>query len=157
MSGPSARERGPSGPATTGPIFRNELPRPAPELPRTVRTLNYLVGPSAFSDGQSAYNNGRSGHIAGRSAHIAGRSAYLTERSGTEFFNEDCYPNPQPSQLNFPSHYTVHQHHSTTSQTHGASTFRPRLESRKGMASLMSHIGKGMHHKTQTNGGKTTN
>jgi hypothetical protein len=35
MSGPSARERGPSRPATVGPIFRNELPRPAPEPPRT--------------------------------------------------------------------------------------------------------------------------
>jgi hypothetical protein len=32
MSEPTARERGPSGPATTGPIF-NELPRYASEPP----------------------------------------------------------------------------------------------------------------------------
>jgi hypothetical protein len=32
MSGPSARDHGPSGPATAGPIF-NELPRHAPEPP----------------------------------------------------------------------------------------------------------------------------
>jgi hypothetical protein len=30
MTIPSARERGPSGPAVAGPIFRNELPRPNP-------------------------------------------------------------------------------------------------------------------------------
>jgi hypothetical protein len=30
MSGPSAHEHGTSGPAVTGPIFRSELPRPAP-------------------------------------------------------------------------------------------------------------------------------
>jgi hypothetical protein len=34
MSGPFARERGPSGPVAVGPIF-NELPRHAPEPPRT--------------------------------------------------------------------------------------------------------------------------
>jgi hypothetical protein len=33
MSGPSARERGPSGPAAADPIFRSELSRPAPKLP----------------------------------------------------------------------------------------------------------------------------
>jgi hypothetical protein len=37
MSGPSARERGQSGPAAAGPIFRNELPRPASESPRTAQ------------------------------------------------------------------------------------------------------------------------
>jgi hypothetical protein len=46
MSGPSARERGPSGPALAGPVFRNKLPRPAPESPRTVQTLNDPFGPS---------------------------------------------------------------------------------------------------------------
>ena len=36
MSEPSTRERGPSWPVAAGPIFRNELPRPAPEPPRTM-------------------------------------------------------------------------------------------------------------------------
>jgi hypothetical protein len=53
MSGPSARERGPFGPATARPIF-NELPRHAPEPQHMAHNLNYPVGPSA-------YNNGRSG------------------------------------------------------------------------------------------------
>jgi hypothetical protein len=35
MSGPSPRERGPSGAAAAGPIFRNELTRPMVEPPRT--------------------------------------------------------------------------------------------------------------------------
>jgi hypothetical protein len=36
-----------------------------------------------------------------------------------------------------------------------ASTFRLRLEGRKGMVSSMNHIGQiVMHHKTQTNGGR---
>jgi hypothetical protein len=69
MTRPSARERGPSGPATTGPIF-NELPRHMSEPQRTAQNLNYPVGPSAYSDGRSAYNHGRSGHIPGQSAHI---------------------------------------------------------------------------------------
>jgi hypothetical protein len=64
MSGPSTRGCGPSGPAATDPIFRSELPRPAPKPPHVVQTR----------------------HMAGQSAHGAGRSAYLTERSGTEFF-----------------------------------------------------------------------
>jgi hypothetical protein len=99
MSEPSARERGPSGPAAADPIF-NELPRHVPETPRTAQTLNYPVGPSAYSDRRSAYNNGWSGHMAGQSVHIARWSAYLTGQSGIEFFDEDCYPNPHPSQLN---------------------------------------------------------
>jgi hypothetical protein len=107
MSGPSARERGPSGPAMTSPIF-NELPSHVPEPPRTAQTLNYPVGPSAYSDGRSAYNNGWFGHMARQSAHTPGRSAYLTGRSDTEFFDGHCYPNPHPSQLNFPSHYIMH-------------------------------------------------
>jgi hypothetical protein len=84
----SAHEHGPSGPATTGPIF-NELPRHAPEPQRTAQNLNYLVGPPAYSDERSAYNHGRSEHIPGQSTHTAGRSAYPTGWSGAEFFEED--------------------------------------------------------------------
>jgi hypothetical protein len=51
MSGPSTRERGSSRPAVVGPVFRNELLRPAPELPRTVQTLNDPFGPSGYSAG----------------------------------------------------------------------------------------------------------
>jgi hypothetical protein len=115
MSELSAHERRPSGSAASGPIF-NELSRHALEPPCTAQTLNYPVR-------RSAYNNRRSGHMVGQSRHTAGRSTYLTERSGTEFFDEDCYPNPHLSQLNFPSHYTMHQHHSTTSQTHTGEYF----------------------------------
>jgi hypothetical protein len=148
MSGSFACERGPSGLAAVGPIF-NELPIHASEPPHTAQTLNYPVGPFTYNDGRSTYNNRRFGHMAGQFAHTAGWSAYLTERSGTEFFDEDYYPNPHLSQLNFPSHYIMHQHHNTASQTHGASTFQPHLEGRKGMATPMSHIGKG-----RTNGGR---
>jgi hypothetical protein len=94
MPGPSARERGPSGPATVGDIF-NELPRYAPEPPHTAQNLNYPVGPSAYNDGQSAYNHGRSGPMSGQSAH--------------DLFEEDCYLNPHPSQQHFSSHYAMHQ------------------------------------------------
>jgi hypothetical protein len=52
MSGSSARERGPSGPATAGPIF-NELPRHAPEPQHMTHNLNYPVGRSAYNNGQS--------------------------------------------------------------------------------------------------------
>jgi hypothetical protein len=94
MSEPSARERGSFGPATVDPIFRSELPRPAPKPPHTVQTLDNPFGPSAYGTGQSKYNVGRSGHMAGQSAHGAGRFAYLTGRSGTEFFEEGGYPTP---------------------------------------------------------------
>jgi hypothetical protein len=40
MSGPSARERGPSELATAGPIF-NELPRYASEPPHVTQALNH--------------------------------------------------------------------------------------------------------------------
>jgi hypothetical protein len=83
MSGPSACERGPSGPAVAGPIFRNELPRPAPDPPRTMQTLDNPFKPSAYGTRQSEYNTGRSGHMAGQSAHVARRSVYLTRRSDT--------------------------------------------------------------------------
>jgi hypothetical protein len=94
MPGPSARERGPSGPTTVGPIF-NELPRYAPEPPHMTQNLNYSVVPSAYNDGRSAHNHGRSGPMSGQSAH--------------DLFEEDCYLNPHPSQQHFPSHYTMHQ------------------------------------------------
>jgi hypothetical protein len=115
ISGPSARERGPYGPATVGPNF-NELPRHAPEPQRTTQNQNYPVEPSAYNDRWSAYNHGRSGHIFRQSAHTAERSAYPTGRSGAEFFEEDCYLNPHPSQQHFPSHYATHQPINTESQ-----------------------------------------
>jgi hypothetical protein len=65
MSGPSTREHGLFAPATTGLVFRNKLPRPAPEPPRTMKTLNNPFEPSAYSAGQSEYITGRSGHMAG--------------------------------------------------------------------------------------------
>jgi hypothetical protein len=86
MSGPSACERGPSRPAAANPIFRSELPRPAPKPPHTVQTLDNPFGPSAYDARQSEYNVGRSGHMAGQSTHGVGRSAYLTGWSGTKFF-----------------------------------------------------------------------
>jgi hypothetical protein len=153
MSRPSARERGPSRPAAAGPIF-NELPTHAPEPPRTAQTLNYPVERSAYSDGRSIYHNGCSGRMAGQSTHIVEWSAYLTGRSDTEFFDEDCYPNPHPSRLNVPSYPIAHQHHNTTFQTHGVSTFRP-MEGRKETVVPMSCIGPILiRHKTQTNGGE---
>jgi hypothetical protein len=97
MSGPSARERGPSGPAVANPFFRSELLRHAPKPPHTVQTLDNPFGPSAYGARQSEYNVGRSDHMAGQSAHGAGRSAYLNERSGKKFFEEDRYPTPYPS------------------------------------------------------------
>jgi hypothetical protein len=79
MVGPSTRERGPSGPATSGPIFRTELPRSAFELPRSVQTLNEQFRPLA---------------------HSAGQSAHVAERSDTEYIEpneDDYYPNTHPS------------------------------------------------------------
>jgi hypothetical protein len=94
MSGPSARDRGPSGPIMAGPIF-NEVPRHAPEPPHMTQNPNYPVGRSAYNDGWSTYNHGRSGYVSGQSAH--------------ESFEEDYYLNPRPSQQHFPSHYAMHQ------------------------------------------------
>jgi hypothetical protein len=73
MPGPSARERGPSGLATVGPIF-NELPKHAPEPQHMAHNLNYPVEPSAYNNGRSAYNHGRSGPMSGQSAHAFFRS-----------------------------------------------------------------------------------
>jgi hypothetical protein len=135
MSGPSARVRGPSGPAASDPIFRSELPRPAPKLPHVVQALDNPFGPSAYGARQSEYNVGRSGHMAGLSAHGAGRSAYLTERSDTEFFKEDGYPTPYPSQLDSPSHHTTHQHHNIIYQTRESEYFpAPRRPERNGQS-----------------------
>jgi hypothetical protein len=122
MSGPSARESGPSGPAPTGPIF-NELLRHAFEPQHTAQNQNYPVGPFAYSDGRSAYNHGRSGHIPGQSTHTTGRSAYPIGRSGAEFFEEGCYLNPHLSQQHLPSRYTTHQPINTDSQAHGSEYF----------------------------------
>jgi hypothetical protein len=84
MPGPSARERGPSGPATTGPIF-NELSRHALEPQHTTHNLNYPVELSAYNNGRSAYNHGWSRPVSGQSAH--------------DLFEEDCCLNPVPATL----------------------------------------------------------
>ena len=91
MSEPSARERGPSGPAAADPIF-NKLPRHVPEPPRTAQTLNYPVGPSAYSDRRSAYNNGWSGHMAGQSVHIARWSDRKSTRLNSSHSGESRMP-----------------------------------------------------------------
>jgi hypothetical protein len=116
MSGLSARERGPSGPAMAGPIF-NELSRYVSELPHVTQTLNHPNRPPAYDHGQSAYPTGR--------------SAYPTGRSGIGMLEEDRYLNPHLSQQHFPSHYTMHQPINMEFRPMGASTFRPRLEGEK--------------------------
>jgi hypothetical protein len=114
MSGPSARERGPSGPATANPFFRSELPRPAPKPPHAVQTLDNPFGPSAYGARQSEYNVGR---------------------SDKEFFEEDRYPTPYPSQLDSPSHHTTHQHHNIIYQTRESEYFpAPRRPERNGQS-----------------------
>jgi hypothetical protein len=114
MSGPSARERGPSGPAAADPIFRSELPRPAPKPPHTVQTLDNPFGRSTYGAKQSEYN---------------------ARRSNTEFFEEDGYPTPHPSQLNSPSHHGTHQHHNITYQTCESEYFSaPRRPERNGQS-----------------------
>jgi hypothetical protein len=124
MSGPSARERGPSGPATLGPIL-NELPRYAPEPPHTAQNLNYPVGRSAYNDRQSAYDHGRSGPMSGQSVH--------------DLFEENCYLNPHPSQQHFPSHYAMHQ--LINSRSRAQENFPAHLEGWKGTIKHMNHIG----------------
>jgi hypothetical protein len=119
MAGPSARDRGPSGSATTGPIF-NELPRYASEPPHVTQTLNHPDRPFAYDHGRSAYPTGR--------------SAYPTERSGIGMLEEDRYLNPHPSPQHFPSHHTMHQPINTESQAHGSEHFPapPRRLERNG-------------------------
>jgi hypothetical protein len=135
MSEPSIRGRGPSGPAAANPFFRSELPKPAPKPPHAVQTLDNPFGPSAYGARQSEYNVRRSGHMAGQSAHGAGRAAYLTGRSGKEFFEEDRYPTPYPSQLDSPSHHTTHQHHNIIYQTRESEYFpAPRRPERNGQS-----------------------
>jgi hypothetical protein len=152
MSGPSAHGHGPSGPAAADHIFRSELPRPAPKPPHAVQTLDNPFGPSAYDARQSEYNVGRSGHMVGQSTHGVGLSVYLNGRSGTEFFKEDGYPTPYPSQLDSPSHLTTQQHHNIIYQTRESENF-PALEGQKGMTSPMSLIGHALtRRKTQTNG-----
>jgi hypothetical protein len=115
MPGPSARERGPSGPATSGPIF-NKLPRHAPGPPHMAQNLNYPIGRSAYNDGRSAYNHGRSGYMPGQSAH--------------ESFVKDCYLNPHLSQQHFPSHYAMHQPINTKSRAQESFLAPPRRPER---------------------------
>jgi hypothetical protein len=135
MPGPFARGRRPSGPAAADPIFRSELPRPAPKPPHVVQTLDNPFVLSVYGARQSKYNVGQSGHMSGQSAHGAGRSAYLTGRSGTEFFKEDGYPTPYPSQLDSPSHHTTHQHHNIIYQTRESECFpAPRRPERNGQS-----------------------
>jgi hypothetical protein len=131
MSGPSALERGPSGPAAVDPIFRSELPIPAPKPPHAVQTLDNPFGSPAYGSRQSEYNVGRSGHMAGQSAH----GVYLTGRSGTEFFEEDGYPTLYPSHLDSPSHHTIHQHHNIIYQNRESEYFpAPRRLERNGQS-----------------------
>jgi hypothetical protein len=108
MSEPSARDRGPSRPATAGPIF-NELPRHAPEPPHMAQNLKYLVG-------RSAYNHGQSGPMSGQFAH--------------DLFEENCYLNPHPSQQHFPSHYAMHQPVNSRSRAHESFPAPPRRPER---------------------------
>ena len=46
MSGPSDRERGPSGPMAVGPVFRTELSKPAPEPSHSTQIPNEQFVPS---------------------------------------------------------------------------------------------------------------
>jgi hypothetical protein len=138
MSGPPARDRRPSGPATAGPIF-NELPRHAPEPPHMAQNLNYPVGRCAYNDGRFAYNHGRSGPMSRQSAH--------------DLFEEDCYLNPHPSQQHFP--HTMQCISPLIQDPEPRKAFRSHLEGRKGTIKPMNHIGQvAMHH--ITSGGKTT-
>jgi hypothetical protein len=115
MPGPSTRERGPSGPATFGPIF-NELPTHVPEPHRFAQNSNYPVGRSAYHDGRFAYNHGRSGPMSGQSAH--------------DLFEEDRYLNPHSSQQHFPTHYAMHQPINSKSRAQESFPASPRRPER---------------------------
>jgi hypothetical protein len=115
MPGPSARERGPSGPATVRPIF-NELPRHAPEPQHMAHNLNYPVGLSTYNNGWSAYNHGRAGPMSGQSVH--------------DLFEEDCYLNPHLSQQHFPTHYAMHQPINSKSRAQESFPVPPRRPER---------------------------
>jgi hypothetical protein len=140
MPGPSAHERGPSGPATVGPIF-NELPRHAPEPQHMTHNLNYPVGPSAYNDGRSTYNHERSGPMSGQSAH--------------DLFEEDCYLNPHPSQQHFPSHYAMHQPINTKSRAQESFPAPPRRPERNDQSyELYRANGNAPHSSNQWGGGR---
>jgi hypothetical protein len=73
--------------------------------------------------------------MAGQSAHGAERSAYLIGQSDIEFFEEDGYPTPYPSQLDSPSHHTIHQHHNIIYQNREREYFSaPRRPERNGQS-----------------------
>jgi hypothetical protein len=141
MSGPSARERGPSGPAAAGPLF-NELPRHAPEPQHMTQNLNYPVGPSAYNDGRSAYNHGRSGPMFEQSAH--------------DFFKEDCYLNPHPSQQHFPSYYAMHHPINTKSRAQESFSAPPRRPERNDQSYEPYRANDNAPHSSNQWGGKTT-
>jgi hypothetical protein len=134
MSKPSARERGPSGPTAAGPIFRNELPKPAPEPPRTAQTLDNPFGPSVYGARQSPATWPDSPTRC-RTVRVFNRTAWHRV-----FFEEDGYPTPQPSQLNFSSHHTTHQHHNIIYQTREGEYFsalrRPERNGQLNRASI---------------------
>jgi hypothetical protein len=93
MTGPSARECGPSRLMVVGPVFRTKLTRCAPKPPRPAQILNEQFRLSAHSAGQSKYITGRSDHAVGQYAHAARRSTYLTGRSGAKYIepNDNDY------------------------------------------------------------------
>jgi hypothetical protein len=68
--------------------------------------------------------------MSGQSAHTAERSAYTTGRSDAEFFEDDCYLNPHPSQQHFPSHYVMYQPINTESQAQESFPDPPRRTER---------------------------
>jgi hypothetical protein len=139
MPGPSARESGLSGPATVGPIF-NELPTHVPEPHRIAQNLNYPVRPSAYTDGRSAYNHGRSGYMSGQSTH--------------EFFEEDCYLNPHPSQQHFPSHYAMHQPINTKSRAQESFPAPPRRPERNDLSYEPYRVNGNAPHSSNQWGGR---
>jgi hypothetical protein len=136
MSGPSARECGPSRPVMASPIF-NELPRYASESPHVTQTLNHSDRPSAYDHGWSAY---------------------LTGLSDIGKLEEDCYLKPHPSQKHFPSHYTMHQPINTEYQAHGSKYFPapPRRLERNGQSYEPYRANSNAPHNSNK-WGKTTN
>jgi hypothetical protein len=90
---PSTHDLGPSGPATTGPIFQTEPPKSMPEPSYSMQTLT----------------------------HTHRLSAYLAKQSNAEYTEHDVNdPSLHPSNPNFP--LLPPPHHSSTPQMRGAST-----------------------------------
>jgi hypothetical protein len=108
MPGPSARKRGPSGPATFGPIF-NELPTHVLEPHRFAQNSNYPVRSSAYHDG---------------------RSEPMSEQSAHDLFEEDRYLNPHSSQQHFLTHYAMHQPINSKSRAQESFPTPPRRSER---------------------------